>query len=148
MPKREQFEGDLEVHQGREGEVYKDIVRIHEGSRGNLKAGRVHKFSTCHGTAYFILRGGDAGQNVGKILMDDVSRTTMGLTLNSRYKFDIREAGFWGELWWACNAVDPTYRIAARLGVLSFGLGIVAVVPIAWQALGCAWKMLRAVCAG
>ncbi len=130
MSKRERHSGNLTVGSGEERDVYKDIVRIAEQSRGNLKAGRIHKFITPNGSAYFILRGSEVPKNIGKILMDDVSRRTMKLCLGEPYDFDIREVGFWGELWWACNAVDPTYRVAARLGVLSFFLGLAALFPV------------------
>ena len=127
--KRRQFKGKLEVHQGRGGEVFQDIVRIHENSRNGLRPGHVHKFSTPGKSAYFILRGSEEAKDLGRILMDDISRQTMGLCLGQTEDFEIVEANFLGELRWAWSASETAYRVAARLAVVSFGLGVLALAP-------------------
>ena len=137
------FQGSLTVTKARKDDVYKDVVRINEKSRGDLRAGRVHKFCTIEKSAYFILRGSDEESDVGKILMDDASRNTMGLLCGQKYIFEIIEVGFWGELRWAWGAVDPTYKVAARLGVISFALGLVAVLPLARDILADALAFVR-----
>ena len=37
------------------------------------------------------------------------------LSKQAEYEFDIREVGFWGELWWAWHAVNPAYRITPAM---------------------------------
>jgi hypothetical protein len=141
MSKR-RFVAKLEVHQLKSDEVYKDIVRIKDDSRGCLREGKIHKFSTARGSHYFILRGNEEANGSGKILMDDVSRLTMNLCRNEPYEFVIKEVGFFEELLWALRAVDPSYRVAATLGVLSFALGVLAFAPVAWGILVWAWGLL------
>ena len=98
---RRSFTGELEVHQLKCDEVYKDIVRIREGCRGDLVEGRVHKFSTKHGSGYFILRGNESPDGVGRVLMDGTTRDTLHLCRDTKYQFQIEEVGFLGELRWA-----------------------------------------------
>jgi hypothetical protein len=117
----------LSVRSAEIDDVYKDIVRISEESRGPLKTGRVHKFATGSGTAHFILRG-SSPSNVGKILMDEAARAKLKLEPSAECDFDIQEVGFWGELRWAWSATDPTYRVAGKLGVLSFVLGVISLI--------------------
>lgn len=135
MLKHTKFIGELEVHQIKKDDIYKDIIRIKQESRGDLREGRVHKFITKHGSGYFILRGNQEVDSADRILMDDITRDTLHLCRDAKYRFQIEEATFWGELRWAWGAVDPAYRVSAKLGVLSFGLGILALAPVAWSML-------------
>jgi hypothetical protein len=130
MTKRADHKVTLKVRSADAEDVYKDIVRISESSRSGLKTGRIHRFSTSKGAAYFILRG-SGPENDGKILMDEAARSKLNLEASVEREFAIHEVGFWGELRWVWNATDPTYRIAGRLGVLSLLLGLLAIVPIA-----------------
>ena len=116
-------------------DVYKDIVRMSEASRDGLKTGRIHRFRTSAGAAYFILRG-TKSKNDGKILMDEAARSKLNLEAKTEAEFEICEVGFWGELRWVWNATDPTYRIAGRLGALSFFLAIIALLPLIKELLG------------
>lgn len=133
---------ELIVRSAKREDVYRDIVRISEQSRGSLKNGRVHRFHTASGSGYFILRG-LGSTNDGLIRMDEASRASMGLPFGQKYEFTIAEAGFWGELLWAYSATDPAYRIAAKLGVLSFVLAVIAFVPIASEWLKFCLSFLR-----
>lgn len=135
MSKRAQFTAELEVHQLKGDDVYKDVIRIKNESRGDLAEGRVHKFCTKHGCGYFVLRGNEACDGVGQILMDGITRDKLHICRDTKYRFQITEATFWGELRWAWSAVDPAYRVSAKLGVLSFLLGILALMPMAWDFL-------------
>jgi hypothetical protein len=132
----------LKVRSAESEDVYKDIVRISEVTRDGLKTGRVHKFSVPEGTAYFILRG-TGPEHDGKLLIDEAARGKLGLSAGVERDFRIEEAGFWGELRWMWNATDPTYRIAGRLGVLSFALGLIALVPLVIDLA----KWLSSICA-
>lgn len=128
----------LKVKSADEEDVYKDIVRIPAKDRGDLKTGRIHRFSTSNGVAYFILRG-SSPDNAGRILMDEASRDKLNLKASVECEFDIREARFLGQLRWMWSATDPTYRIAGQLGVLSFALALLAFSPI-YVLVGCAWE--------
>jgi hypothetical protein len=97
---------------------------------GLFDPGRIQRFITSKGTAYFILRGRSSA-DAGKITMDQACRSKLALSAGAECDFDIREAGFWGELRWMWSATDPTYRAAGRLGVLSLFLAVVALIPLA-----------------
>ena len=109
-------------------DINKDIVRVAERRRAGLKIGRIHKFTVGDQSAYFILRS-CAPEDAGKIFMDEAAREKLGLSAGADKEFKIERASLWGEICWLWNATDPTYRIAAKLGVLSLGLGIIALVP-------------------
>lgn len=118
----------LTVKSALEGDVFKDIVRIHQENRGPIKAGRVCKISVKNGKEkFFIVRGLPVNQN-SKILMDDISREALGVELGEEYEFEVKEAGLWGKVWWACTVADTAPRIAAQLGVLSVILGALGVI--------------------
>jgi len=119
----------LKVRSAESDDVNKDIVRIAERSRSGLKTGRIHKFTVGDQSAYFILRS-CSPDDAGKIFMDETAREKLGLAGSVEREFRIERAGLLGELRWLWSATDPTYRIAAKLGVLSFCLGVVALVPL------------------
>jgi hypothetical protein len=122
-------------------DVYQDVVRISEKSRGGLQTGRIHKVKVGRKAAHFILRGSHPN-NDGKILMDEASREKLGLEPSAECVFHIREVGFWGEILWVWGAINPAYRIAGRLGVLSFILGVLAIGPLAWEILVWSFRAL------
>ena len=124
----------LRVRSAKYNDIYKDIVRVSEQSREGLLPGRVHKFISPNKTAYFILRGAGPKDD-GLIRMDEESRKKLAVKYGETYDFEISPVGFLGEMKWAFGATDPSYRIAARLGVLSFFLGLFAFVPVLWNLL-------------
>lgn len=121
---------DLKVDGVSDDDVYKDIVRISKRDRGSLRAGHIHCFKANGRSSYFVLRGVGNRIGYGKIFMDDAARTKLDLKRGQQFSFEIKEAGFWGELRWAFFATDPAYRVAARLGVLSFALALIALLPL------------------
>jgi hypothetical protein len=74
--------------------------------------------------------------------MDEASREKLGLERSAECVFQIRQVGFWGEILWVWGAINPAYRIAGRLGVLSFILGAFSIAPFAWQLLVCLFRGL------
>jgi hypothetical protein len=127
---------NLEVHEARKDEVYKDIARISEASRKGLVAGKIHRFRTKSGSAYLILRGNDVSLEMSYIRLDEAARDRLGLSDSDKFKnadFTVSEVGLWGEFVWAWQATDPSYRVAARLGVVSIVLAVFSVLPL----LGC-----------
>lgn len=115
----------LEVHQSLEADVFKDTVRIAETDRQGLNAGRVHRFRANSQTFYAIIRGLEADKPL-TIRIDQAARSRLGLHIGQSCTFAITQSGFWGQLRWAWNATDPAYAVAARLGVLSFWLGLLS----------------------
>lgn len=116
----------LTVRSARDADVYRDTIRIAEADRGSLKTGTICRFKAGDATAYAILRGLGPARN-GEILIDEALRDRLKVPYGQCQQFEIQQVGFLGSLMWGWNATDPTYATAARLGVLSFVLGVIAV---------------------
>lgn len=123
----------LRVREANEDEIYKDLARLHKKSRSGIESGAVCKITVNAKSKYLILRGVKNGAE-GDFILDEPSRTALGVKTGEEYEFTISKAGWWGNLQWAWNASDPAYSIAAKLGILSFALGVIslilAVVPL------------------
>jgi len=122
----------LTVHQLRENDVYKDLVRIPEAHRKDKDGNRIRESTICEVT----VDGGTTGRTVvcvrGSvrdtepwIRMHDKTRLDLGVTERRDYDFRLTRAGWAKQFCWAWCASDPTPRIAARLGLVSVSLGVV-----------------------
>lgn len=123
----------LEVHQLREEDVYKDIVRIPELHRKDAGGARIKESSICRITvdgsrSTLVSVRGQQGENRPLIRMDDKTRNDLGITGKKDCDFQLETVGWWGQFWWAWAASDPTPRIAARMGLLSLGLGVLSIL--------------------
>jgi hypothetical protein len=123
-----------------EDETYRDFARINIADRGKITKGGICLISVGDKRAHVILRG---NKRAGEITLDSAMRHRLGVKKEATTKFKIQQCGFFGELRWALSATDPAYRIAAKLGVLSFLLGILSLVfgllaipEWFWQMLG------------
>lgn len=147
MAKRK-HEADLLVRSARYVDVYKDTIRIAEADRGALRTGKIHRFTIGKRSAYAVLRG-LSPTNAGRILMDEPTRDRLEVRYGELAKVKISEASFWGHLRWGWDATDPTYSTATRLGVLSFGLGILSLLlalPTTFGPLRIAANFLAELC--
>jgi hypothetical protein len=131
----------LTIRSTRADDVYKDVARISQADRGQLRTGRVHFFKTASGKGrYLILRGVAVGSR-GFVLVDSETRRKLGLETNEPTHLRIREACFFEELFWGCGATDPTLRASSRVAAISLGLGLISVllgaisVWLGWLAL-------------
>lgn len=124
VPKR-RIAVTLNVKSARSEDVYKDTIRIAQVDRGTLRTGQVHRVRVGKSKTYAILRG-LTGAKAGQVLMDEATRERLGVEFGRDATLEIEQAGFWGSLNWGWNATDPAYAAAARLGVLSFWLGVVS----------------------
>ena len=123
----------LEVHQQLSGDVYRDVVRIPERHRRDVRGrlvpeGTIVKL-TVQGTGSRVvwLRGIE-GTAESWIRMDDKTRNELGVVTNQEYYFSIERVGTWGKLRWALGSSDPALRIAAWLGVISVALAVISVL--------------------
>jgi len=118
---------NLEVHQHLKEDVYHDRVRIPEVHRGNIREGRICKVRVNGRSSLFEVRG-LVGEKRPVIRIGDRERGDLALDLLRSYDFEVSEVGWIGQFRWAWNASDSASRIAARLGLLGFVLGLVGVV--------------------
>ncbi len=126
---------NLKVQKAQWDDAHSDIVRINKDQRGGFEKGRVCKISINGKSEYVILRGTDEKD---VITLDYDLRQRLALHPRDEKQF-ILTRGFWlsDEIKWAWNATDASYRVAARLGLVSLFLGLVsfaiAVVPIIYK---------------
>jgi hypothetical protein len=115
----------LVVKSARSDDVYKDIARIAAPDRGDLRTGRVHSFSVGDGVAWLILRGVTT-KSSGAILIDSNAKDLLHVKSGHSYLFEVREVGFFRELWWGWGASDPIFRSTSRVAAISLGLGLLS----------------------
>ena len=120
----------LELHQALFRDVYKDVARIHELSRGGIVSGRICNLSANGKSRLVVVRGIGEGRphEQGWIRLDEVTRDHLGLRYKESYHFQLNEAGWWQRLRWAWNASEPGSQIAAQLSIVSLILGGLAFV--------------------
>ena len=122
----------LVVKKAAEADVYRDIARIPELHRKDRRGrtipeGSVCKLSTSGKSAFVLLRGkGDSDD--AAIWLDERSRNRLGITDREEADVQVEPVGLWGQVCWGWNASDPSYRVAARLSVLSVVLGLVGLI--------------------
>jgi hypothetical protein len=132
----------LEIHQAKNEEAYRDIVRIPEDVRldaagARIDEGRICKLKTGSKTAYVIVRGvknlelAKSPEHIhGRCIhMDEVTRKRLNVDKAGSAKFILEPVGWWGEFRWAWSATEIGYRVASRLGLLGLVLGIIAFLP-------------------
>jgi hypothetical protein len=63
---------------------------------------------------------------LGAVKMDECLRNMLGVDPGDQV--ELQKVGLVGEFWWAWNASDPAYRVAARMALLSVVLGMVGLL--------------------
>ncbi len=124
----------LKVRPMPEEDVYKDIVRVPEAYRIDKKGRTIEESKVCRieGTprsSYAVLRGYQKSSDA-EIHMDERTRSRLGVQLDDIHDFKFSPAGLCGELAWALNASETGYRVASRLAVIGFILGVLAFMPV------------------
>ncbi len=132
----------LEIHQAKNEETYRDIVRIPEDLRldsagKTIDEGRICKIKTGSKTAYVIVRGvknfelqGTPAHVHGRCIhMDEVTRQRLEVDKMHSARFELEPVDWWGQFRWAWSATEIGYRISSRLGLLGLVLGLIAFLP-------------------
>jgi hypothetical protein len=123
----------LEVRSGLHDDNHLDTARIPVKYRKTRQGILIDSGSVCRiycietgKEAYVIARGlaGDAP----RIRIDHHVRQKLGVTNHQTYDFDLKQADFCGEVWWALHATDTQYSFAAKVSLISLALGIVGIV--------------------
>ena len=106
-------------------DVFDDVARLHLDHRPAAKAGRIILIQNGKLKAYAVARGLASGMSKDQISIDSALRERLNVKVNQAYNLKLRRVGFWGEVRWAWDSTNAMPRVAARLGAISFLLGIV-----------------------
>lgn len=117
----------FEIRQARQEDVFKDIVRVNENYRSGIDAGLVCKITHMNVCCYAIVRG-TLDDGVAAIEIDERLRDKLLVKVGHHANLTIAKATWFGEQVWAYGASDPAYRVATRLALISFALGIVGLI--------------------
>ncbi|WP_397547363.1 hypothetical protein ABUL39_02975 [Rhodothermus marinus] len=127
---------ELQVRRARQEDVYRDLVRIPEVWRKDCNGEVIPEGSVCKikilkdnrtRTGYAIVRG--VGDESGRVIyVDERLRNFLGIKPGDSVQVVLKKTGLIGQLIWAWRASDPAYRVAARLAVLSFILGLLGFI--------------------
>ena len=107
---------------------HRDVPLVPEQGRGGIAEGSICTISANGHTKHLIVRG-LVDTLPGGIMLDEITRKALGgLQEGIGYDFDIREAGTWGHIRWACTVADRGSRISAWIGIISLALGLLGAV--------------------
>ena len=140
----------LEVWPSAKDEIYRDMIRIPEKMRHDYRGRTVEEGRVCRisvvgrGMGRAIVRGEGPHGPGPWIRMDARLRRTLEITdkesdTHASFPFRLEECGPVGETLWSWNASEPSYRIQARIAVISTVAGLVGLalsLVALWIALG------------
>ena len=117
----------LTVRQVEREDVFHDVVRVHLDHRPFAQAGTVVVVGHAGREVRLVARGAPKRDKTG-VWLDLRSREKLGLKPNEQAPITFKQATICDEFKWAWSATDAMPRIAARLGLLSVGLGLLGVL--------------------
>ena len=117
----------LRVRQVVAEEVHLDLVRVHQEHRPGTRAGDVIVISVGSKDAVAVARGARDDER-DTIAMDQQVRRRLGVEREQEYEFRFSKAGSFDALRWAWHATEAMPRVAARLAVVSVGLGLLGLL--------------------
>ena len=115
----------LIVTEATRDDVFGDIARLHLDHRPTAKAGKIILLKVGGKRVYAVARGLRSRTDKKNIALESAMRERLDVKPGQEYDFSIEAAGFWGSVCWAWNSTDAMPRVAARLGAISVGLGVV-----------------------
>jgi len=126
----------LNVKRLPDDDAWRDMVRIPHQHRLNLKGDHISRGCVCKITAngksgYVVVRGyeykdGEKGQPL--IFIDSTWRGELNVKPDVEYEFTLEPGGTVAEWRWIWRARDPLIRIPAQICLISFFLGLLALL--------------------
>lgn len=124
----------LEVHSAMDSDTYLDYARVPREYRKDRHGQPIERGAVCRvycaetgREAFVILHGLDPGEGQ-TIRIDEHVRQKLNVKNHHAYDFDLREADFCGEVWWALHATDMRFRFPAKISLVSLALGLLGLV--------------------
>jgi hypothetical protein len=108
-------------------DVYRDIARIPQDHRGEIKEGAICRITREQRSVFVAVRGiGDRKEAL--IKLDDKTRLALGVETGACYDFDIEPLNWVYQFFAPWHASDPFNRIAMRLSLISLFLGAIGLL--------------------
>jgi hypothetical protein len=134
MPHVKQGSGNmlLVVHQFDEEDDLcdSDSLRVNFRHRKGIKRGQVCKVTT---NGNWILAAARNTNDTRGIWLNDAQRDALNVKTGDEAEFEITKVSWYRGFVWMWTVTEPMDRLAAQLGILSFGLGVVSLVLGAWS---------------
>ncbi|HYB61241.1 MAG TPA: hypothetical protein VEH50_07160 [Methylomirabilota bacterium] len=124
----------LKVHQLSGTEVYRDIIRVNEEHRTDKRGRRIKEGQVClvraNGRKCRAVLRGFQSSTAQEIRMDDYTRgrDKLDLKLDQLYLFEFKKVWPGGTWLWAWDASEMGYRVASRIALISFLMGLAALL--------------------
>jgi hypothetical protein len=123
----------LTVHEIDREDIFLDSVRVHYSHRPGIRSGRLCRI-IANGKCTFAIARNTLKNDREGIWLDNTQRKNLGgIRAGDKLDFDFTKASSLREVAWLWNASNPANRIPGRLGIVSFGLGIVGLLLGAWS---------------
>ena len=94
----------LTVHDAKQNDVYRDIVRVHHSQRNGIREGKICRVSAVGGRAVLLAVRGLPDTEKGYIRLDEICKDRLALNFGDVRDFTFRKAYSWEAVCWACNA--------------------------------------------
>lgn len=108
-------------------DIGKDRIRIHFRRRKGAKRFSIMRVSGTKRNAILCVLGHDGSEDEVQMGIDQRSlfETEIGQTID----LDVSAVGWIGKLRWYLFATDPAVHVPAWLGVWSFAIGVLSLIP-------------------
>lgn len=113
-------------------EVYADHFRVPQEHRKDVNGKPIYEGQVCrvrHGkkTVYAIARG-MPDTTLRYVRMDEKLRDLLGIKLHDHVDLAFEPCSWFGQFMWAWSSSNPSYRISARIALVSLFLGLLSLV--------------------
>lgn len=120
-------------------DTWKDIVRIDKHNRKDAEGKHIKRGSICRlclgdKWKWVVVHGRKGAEAV--IQMDLNIRLQLDVTEGDVYDFTLQKLSWLRSLWFPWKASDPLFRLPAQISLISFGLGLLALllaIPPSWD---------------
>ncbi len=120
-------------------DTWKDIVRIDKHNRKDFEGKHINRGSICrlclgNKSKWVVVHGRKTVEPV--IQMDLNMRLQLDVTEGEAYDLTLRKMSWLRSLWFPWKASDPLFRLPAQISLISFGLGLLALIlaiPPSWD---------------
>lgn len=109
-------------------DIGRDRVRLHWKRRLGKRRFVILRLEHEGASALVSALGHDEAEEIIQVDID--LRYKLKLTLERSVDIKVSLATWRQQLWWYLNATDPAVRIPAWLGIWSFAVGLVSILPV------------------